>query len=158
MNSPWDAEIEISRGLARQLLDEQFPEFCDHSLSLLGEGWDNAAWQVGDDWVFRFPKRQVGAELIETEFAVVPAIVDRLTAPLSCPRRLGKPTSDYPWPFAGYPLISGIELCEAAPPADRRLNLAERIGEFLRTLHSVSAAEAMSLGAPPPRHIRPTGY
>ena len=148
MNSPWDAQIEIPEELTRQLLDEQFPEFCDHSLSLLGEGWDNAAWQVGDDWVFRFPRRQLGAELIETEFAVVPAIVDRLTAPVSCPQRLGKPTSDYPWPFAGYPLISGIELCEAAPAADRRLNLAERIGEFLRALHSVSADEAMSLGAP----------
>jgi aminoglycoside phosphotransferase (APT) family kinase protein len=95
MNSPWAAEIEIPEQLARQLLDEQFPEFSGCSLSLLGEGWDNAAWQVGDDWVFRFPRRQVGAELIETEFSVVPAIVDRLTAQVSCPRRLGKPTSEY---------------------------------------------------------------
>jgi aminoglycoside phosphotransferase (APT) family kinase protein len=148
MNSPWDAEIKIPEQLARQLIDEQFPEFSDCPLSLLGEGWDNAAWQVGDDWVFRFPRRQVGAELIETEFAVVPAIVDRLTAPVSCPRGLGKPTSEYPWPFAGYPLISGVELCEAAPAADQRVDLAERVGEFLRALHSVTAEEAMSLGAP----------
>jgi aminoglycoside phosphotransferase (APT) family kinase protein len=148
MNSPWAAEIEIPEQLARQLLDEQFPEFSGCSLSLLGEGWDNAAWQVGDDWVFRFPRRHVGADLIDTEFAVVPTIVDRLTAPVACPRRLGKPTSDYPWPFAGYPLIRGVELCEAAPAADRRHKLAEEIGEFLRALHSVSAEEAISLGAP----------
>jgi aminoglycoside phosphotransferase (APT) family kinase protein len=148
MNSPWAAEIEIPEQLARQLLDEQFPEFSGCSLSLLGEGWDNAAWQVGDDWVFRFPRRHVGADLIDTEFAVVPTIVDRLTAPVACPRRLGKPTSDYPWPFAGYPMISGVELCEAAPAADRRLELAGEIGEFLRALHSVSAEEAISLGAP----------
>ena len=148
MNSPWAAEIEISEQLARQLLDEQFPEFSGCSLRLLGEGWDNAAWQVGDDWVFRFPRRQLGADLIDTEFAVVPAIVDRLTAPVACPRRVGKPTAEYPWPFAGYPLISGVELCEAAPAADRRLKLAEELGSFLRSLHSVSADEAMKLGAP----------
>tara|TARA_R110002072_G_scaffold146075_1_gene292799 strand:- start:58414 stop:59346 length:933 start_codon:yes stop_codon:yes gene_type:complete len=148
MNSPWIAEFEISEQLARQLLDEQFPEFTDCSLNLLGEGCDNSAWQVGDDWVFRFPRRQLGAELIDSELAVVPAIADRLTAPVACPRRAGKPNSEYPWPFAGYPLISGAELCEAAPAPDRRLRLAEKLGEFLRSLHSVSADEAISLGAP----------
>jgi aminoglycoside phosphotransferase (APT) family kinase protein len=148
MSSPWIAEIEISEQLVRQLLDGQFPEFSDCSLSLLGEGWDNAAWQVGGDWVFRFPRRQLGAELIRSELAVVPAIDDRLPAPVACPQRAGKPTSEYPWPFAGYPLISGVELCEAAPAADRRLALAEELGEFLRSLHSVLADEAISLGAP----------
>lgn len=149
MAAPWVAEIEISEQLVRQLLDEQFPEFAGLSLSLLGEGWDNAAWLVGEDWVFRFPRRQLGADVIVSEFSVVPAIVDRLTAPVSCPRRIGKPAEEYPWPFAGYPLISGVELCEAAPAAGQRLDLAERIGEFLRSLHSVSAEEAMLLGAPP---------
>lgn len=148
MDSPWIAEIEIPEQLARRLLDEQFPEFSECPLRLLGEGWDNAAWQVGDEWVFRFPRRQLGAELIDTELAIVPAIVDRLTAPVSCPQLAGKPTSEYPWPFAGYLLISGVELCEAAPAANRRFELAERIGEFLRSLHAVSAEEAKSLGAP----------
>ena len=148
MNLPWIAEIEISEELIRRLLDEQFPEFSDSSLNLLGEGWDNAAWRVGDDWVFRFPRRQLGAELISSESAVVPAIVDRLAAPASCPRRIGEPTSEYPWPFAGYRLIPGIELCEAAPSALSRLKLAEELGGFLRTLHSVSAEEAQQLGAP----------
>jgi hypothetical protein len=54
MNSPWVAEVEVSETLVRRLLDQQFPEFATCGLSLLGEGWDNAAWQVGEDWVFRF--------------------------------------------------------------------------------------------------------
>jgi aminoglycoside phosphotransferase (APT) family kinase protein len=148
MTAPWAAEIEISEQLVRQLLDEQFPEFAGLSLSLLGEGWDNAAWLVGDGWVFRFPRRQLGADVIVSEFAGVPAVVDRLTAPVSCPRRIGQPTSEYSWPFAGYPLISGVELCEAAPTASRRLQLAGELGKFLRSLHSVSAEEALQLGAP----------
>jgi aminoglycoside phosphotransferase (APT) family kinase protein len=61
---------------------------------------------------------------------------------------LGSRRQNIPWPFAGYPLIRGVELCEAAPAADRRHKLAEEIGEFLRALHSVSAEEAISLGAP----------
>lgn len=147
MSNPWVAEIEVSESHVRDLIDGQFPEFRDCPLALIGEGWDNSAWQVGDEWVFRFPRRQLGADLMASEFAVVPAIADRLTAPVACPLRIGKPTGSYPWPFAGYPLISGVELCEASPPADQRLRLAEELGEFLRSLHSVSAAEATRLGA-----------
>jgi len=148
MNSPWDAEIDISEQLVRQLLDEQFPEFAECSLSLLGEGWDNAAWLVGGDWVFRFPRRQLGADVILSEFAVIPTVADRLAAPVSCPLRIGEPTSEYAWPFAGYPLISGVELCQAAPAASQRLKLAEELGLFLRSLHDISAEEALQLGAP----------
>lgn len=148
MNSPWDAEVEISEQLVRRLLGEQFPEFAESSLSLLGEGWDNAAWLVGDDWGFRFPRRQLGADVILSEFAVIPTVADRLAAPVSCPLRIGQPTAEYAWPFAGYPMISGVELCQAAPAAAQRLKLAEELGLFLRSLHDISADEALQLGAP----------
>jgi hypothetical protein len=78
----------------RKLLNEQFPEFAGSSLSIPGEGWDNVAWLVGEDWVFRFPRRQLGADVIVSEFAVVPAVVERLTALVSCPRRIGQPTAE----------------------------------------------------------------
>lgn len=149
MNKPWNAEFDAPEELVRELIDGQFPEFKHQPLTLIGEGWDNSAWQVGDDWVFRIPRRQLGADLVATEAAVVPAIVDRLTVPVSCPLRVGQPTDSYPWPFAGYRLISGVELCEAAPPADRRLRLAEELGAFLKSLHSIPASEGTKLGAPP---------
>lgn len=148
MSAPWVAEIEIPEELVRRLLDQQFPEFRDCPLALLGEGWDNVAWQVGDDWVFRFPRRQVGADLVATENAVMPVVATRLMAAVAWPQRIGKPTDDYQWPFAGYSLIKGEELCMAAPSAGQRLRLAGELGEFLRSLHSVSAKEASRLGAP----------
>ncbi|MDA1165031.1 MAG: hypothetical protein O3B13_18190 [Planctomycetota bacterium] len=49
MTAPWVAEMEIPEFLVRRLLDGQFPEFQDCSLKLLGEGWDNFAWQVGNE-------------------------------------------------------------------------------------------------------------
>lgn len=148
MSAPWVAEIEVPEQLARQLLDEQFPEFRDCPLTLLGEGWDNFAWQVGDDWVFRFPRRQLGADLVAVENAVMPWVATQLSAPVAWPQRVGQPTDDYQWPFAGYELIKGEELCMEAPPAGQRLRLAEELGEFLRSLHSVSAEKASELGAP----------
>ena len=78
----------------------------------------------------------------------MPAIVDRLSANVACPRRVGRPSADYPRPFAGYRFIAGRELCQAAPPADRRTRLAEELGKFLGSLHAISAAEASHLGAP----------
>lgn len=148
MSSPWTPEIDVPESLARNLLDQQFPEFADQPLTVLGEGWDNIAWKVGTDWVFRFPRRQLGADLIASEIAVMPHIASRLTTPVAWPRRHGRPNAEYPWPFAGYHLINGVELCEAAPAADQRLALAAKLGEFLRSLHSITADEAKQLGAP----------
>ena len=149
MSAPWAAEVDISEGLVRRLLDEQFPEFRHCRLTLLGEGWDNSAWLLGDDWVFRFPRRQLGADLIASETAVMPAVAGRLPAPVSSPQRIGQPCDAYQWSFAGYPRIPGRELCEVAPVPARRLLLAEQLGQFLRTLHSVTVAEAQQMGAPP---------
>lgn len=148
MKSPWIPEVDVPESLARNLLDQQFPEFADQPLTILGEGWDNIAWQVGPDWVFRFPRRQLGADLIASEIAVMPHVASRLTTPVACPLRAGRPNAQYPWPFAGYQLIQGVELCEAAPAADQRLDLAARMGEFLQSLHSITAKEAARLGAP----------
>lgn len=148
MSTPWEPELDVPEPLARQLIDRQFPEFASCPLQALGEGWDNIAWQAGPDWVFRFPRRQLGADLIRSELAVMPRIADRLQAPVACPLRHGRPDLHYPWPFAGYRMIHGMELCEAAPEARQRLRLAEELGEFLKSLHSVTAVEALQLGAP----------
>lgn len=147
MNAQWDAEVEITEALVRQILDEQFPEFRGARLSLLGEGWDNAAWLVDDEWVFRFPRRQMGADLIESEVTVLTAIADRLPLRVSAPEKVGRPSAAYQWSFAGYRCIQGQELCQAAVPADQRLQIAEQLGSFLRELHSISSDEAAGLGA-----------
>src|SRR5213078_2237000 len=114
MTGPWAAERVVIPDLARRLVDAQFPDLRPVQLELLGEGWDNTAYLVNNLIVFRFPRREVAAPLLEVEARVLPRIAPRLPVPVPRPRWVGRATSEYPWPFLGYPLLSG-----------RRADLAE---------------------------------
>ena len=74
----WSADIDIGAPLARSLIESQFGRLAPARLEPFGEGWDNAAFLVNDQWVFRFPRRKVAAPLQETEMRVLPAIAKRL--------------------------------------------------------------------------------
>lgn len=81
----WSAEIVVDERLARRLLDAQFPELEHPTLRLLGEGWDNTAWLVDDQWVFRFPRRAIALPGFERELAVLPALAPQLPLPVPTP-------------------------------------------------------------------------
>jgi hypothetical protein len=49
------AEQEVDEARARVLLAEV--GLGQEPLRLLGVGWDNTAWQVGEDRAARFPRR-----------------------------------------------------------------------------------------------------
>ena len=76
----WDPERTVDEVLARTLLAEQFPELAALPVRLLGTGWDNTVYAVGDDWVFRFPRREIVVTGLETEIAVLPALAATLLA------------------------------------------------------------------------------
>ena len=80
--------------------------------------------------------------------AVLPQIADRLPLPISNPTMIGKPASNYPWLFAGYPMLIGKNAFDAQLTIEDRIRLAKPLGAFLRTLHSVSEKEALRIGAP----------
>lgn len=149
MTNPWEAEVPLGQDQAAELIQTQFPELSPVSLEWLGAGWDNTAWLVNQTYVFRFPRRQLGAETLQSEVTVLPHIAHRLPVPTSAPTMVGQPAGDYPWLFAGYPLLRGTCLCDAALTENDRIRLAEPLAEFLRTLHSISSTEALELGAPP---------
>ena len=133
----------------KEMLREQFPELAPHSLELLGEGWDNTAWLVNGTYVFRFPRRQLGADCLQAEIAVLPRIAQRLPRPISVPTMIGEPAGGYPWRFAGSPLLPGQPAAEARLTNEDRLRLAEPLAEFLRELHAISYEAAIGLGARP---------
>jgi aminoglycoside phosphotransferase (APT) family kinase protein len=148
LRSPWDAEIELSSDLARELVARAFPGLAPVRAELLGYGWDNAAFLVNGGYVFRFPRRAVAVELIRSEGAVLPRIEPLLTAPIPVPVFAGSPSAAYPWPFAGYPLLRGTPLDAARPSSRERAQLAPALGTFLRDLHGsrVRAAVGDLLG------------
>lgn len=149
MRRPWEAEHDLGVDAATALVEEQFPELAPATLEPFGVGWDNTAYLVDGRWVFRFPRRKVAVELLETEIRVLPALAPRLPLPVPVPEFVGEPTDSFPWPFAGYPLLLGTTACRAHLDGEQREAAAEPLAAFLGTLHGIGAEEARKLGAGP---------
>ena len=81
--SPWTAEFKIDATLAKTLIESQFSELLPVTLELIGEGWDNLVFRVNQNFLFRFPRRKLGVELIQNEAILLPKIQDQL--PLTIP-------------------------------------------------------------------------
>lgn len=144
---PWQAEQEVDLDLARRLIGGQFPLLNPQHLAWLGAGWDNTVYAL-ENHVFRFPRRQVALELMETEWKLLGALAPSL--PLAIPRPLfaGVPAAGYPWPFAGYSLVPGRTACAAALSPEQRQAAAAALAGFLKILHGFDVERAQSLGVP----------
>lgn len=148
MAQPWEAERVVDPELARGLIRAQAPGVAADRIELLGEGWDNTVYRVDEEWVFRFPRRQLGADLIAVELAVLPRIAGRLPVPIPDPIWPGRPTPEFPWPFAGYRTLPGesashLDLGDAA-----RTTLARPLGRFLAALHAIPLEGLRAAGLP----------
>jgi aminoglycoside phosphotransferase (APT) family kinase protein len=82
--SDWATDRELTNGVVRQLVDEQFPILRGAALGRLGEGWDAKTWLANDEWVLRFPKRRGLVRQLARETEVLRLIAGRL--PLPVPR------------------------------------------------------------------------
>jgi aminoglycoside phosphotransferase (APT) family kinase protein len=137
---PWLPEREVSPALARALVESQFPQLAPAQVAPLGEGWDNTVYTVNEKWVFRFPRRQIAVPLLETELRVLPSL-PQLPLPIPRPEFHGAASEPYPWPFAGYPLIAGRTADQAGLTLAERERAARPLGQFLKALHALPAAQ-----------------
>lgn len=144
---PWEADIELTDTQAKQLITTQFPELAPVTVSLLGVGWDNWAFQVNDRYIFRFPRREIAVALLNMESQLLPFVAARVSLAIPEPCFIGEAQGDYPWPFAGYPEISGYTACQRYLNSEQRTNLARPLAIFLRELHHIDVAEAKAHGA-----------
>lgn len=137
MERPWLAERVVDAELARALIRAQAPRVPAERVERLGEGWDNVVYRVDGDWVFRFPRRQMGADLLTAECAVLPRIAAKLPLEVPVPVVLGRPTEEFPWPFAGYRYLEGEPAIRAGLGEGERAAAARPLGWFLAALHAV---------------------
>ncbi|MHC4947835.1 MAG: phosphotransferase [Planctomycetota bacterium] len=144
---PWDAEVAVTADDARILVERQFPGLAPARVEPLAEGWDNTAVLVNGRYVFRFPRRALGAACLEAEIRVMPPIAARLPLPVTAPAFLGRPHGGFPWAFAGYPYLPGRPVPAADLDDERRAAAAAPLGRFLAALHAIGADEATALGA-----------
>jgi aminoglycoside phosphotransferase (APT) family kinase protein len=134
----WLPEVVVSPELALELVREQFPGL-GRTIEPFGNGWDNTAFLVDGDIVFRFPRRQFAVQFTGREVGVLPALAPRLPLPIPVPLWVGTPGDRFPWPFAGYRMIPGRTVDAAVLSSDERRAAAPVLAEFLKVLHSTPA-------------------
>jgi aminoglycoside phosphotransferase (APT) family kinase protein len=144
---PWESD-NIDPQLANQLISSQFSELDCTSLTLLGTGWDNVSFTTNDGIVFRFPRRQFSVDLLLNEISLLPYIQKYISLPVPLPTFIGSPTPEYPWPFAGYKLLSGETADRYALTREERHAFVKPIAIFLKELHHININELQARGAP----------
>src|SRR5687767_10899591 len=97
------AEVDVTPELVRALLREQHPDLADLSLELIGEGWDNVMYRLGDEYSVRVPRREMAAPLVLHEQQWLPQLAARLPIPVPAPVRIGVPGLGYPWHWSVLP-------------------------------------------------------
>jgi aminoglycoside phosphotransferase (APT) family kinase protein len=140
MTHLWNPEQTLEPPLALELIREQFPELSPTKIRLLGAGWDNTAFLINEDLIFRFPRREIALPLLEAEWSILPKLAPHLPLPVPVPKWRGSPTSRFPWPFIGYKMLPGFTACYANLSEDERAALAEPIAHFLSKLHNTPGA------------------
>lgn len=146
MSPVWDPECIVTADLALQLIADQFPQLPRHSIEVLGIGFDNTAYLINGELVFRFPRRQIAVPLLERESSALPRIAERVPLSVPVPEWIGKPCALYRWPFAGYKMVPGRTACGAGMSDAERAGAAPVLGRFLRELHDIDLKEAECWG------------
>lgn len=80
--SQWTAEVALTPQFAADLIREQFPDLGAGPVTALATGWDNAAFVVGGQWLFRFPRREVAVPGVRREITVLPRLAAILPLPI----------------------------------------------------------------------------
>jgi aminoglycoside phosphotransferase (APT) family kinase protein len=137
VNQPWQAERVVDADLAMALIREQFPGLGAGRIEAFGSGWDNTAYLIDGEIVFRFPRREIAVGLLETEARALPRIAPHLPLAIPVPEWVGRATERFAWPFAGYRRLAGRTADVAALSEEERRAAAPVLGRFLAALHAV---------------------
>lgn len=141
MANPWQAENIIEPESALKIIQTQFPQIGASTIALFGSGWDNTAYLINNEYIFRFPRREVAVNLLVHEMFALPKLADKLPIAIPHPQWLGKPMEEYPWPFLGYRMLPGYTACSANLSDEQRATFVEPLAHFLKALHHVPIQE-----------------
>jgi aminoglycoside phosphotransferase (APT) family kinase protein len=143
MAQPWSPEQVVDAEFAQRLIEKQFPELAPAHVQTLGEGFDNTVYAVNEQYVFRFPRREIAVELLRTEGQLLPTLIGKFPVAIPEPLFYGEPEMGYPWRFLGYRQVAG--LMPENVPALRRVEAARPLAAFLRALHDVPVEQAVGV-------------
>jgi aminoglycoside phosphotransferase (APT) family kinase protein len=136
---------------AKNIITATFPRFRGMRVALLGEGWDFRLFEVGERWLFRFPKHETSVTKLNMERKLLSGLGEWVSLPVPIYEYYGHSRALSDQPFAGYRKLPGVpgDLAEAV---DRPL-VARQLGLFLDTLHTYPLDSAKGAGVPEVRDM-----
>ena len=143
----WTPDVELSEQIVQSLIESNFPNLAPVRLKFLGAGFDNQAYLVNDDVVFRIPHRKMGGELMAIECAAL-AHLNQSAFPLQIPNPayVAEPSDVFPYPIAGYPIVPGTTADRMLWTDDARSQNAATLGAFLSKLHRIPTDVESAIG------------
>lgn len=142
-------EIAISADLARELIDDQFPQWRDLPLQRISStGTVNAIFRIGDELAARFPLRAAdpGETLatLQREALAAGQFVKHSPVPAPRPVAIGTPGSGYPLPWSVQTWLAGTVATQADP--GESIAFATDLATFIKALRSVDTHGARFAG------------
>ncbi len=131
---------------AKNIITATFPRFRGMRVALLGEGWDFRLFEVGERWLFRFPKHESSVTKLNMEYRLLSGLGEWVSLPVPIYEYYGRSRSLSDQTFAGYRKLPGVP-GDLAEEVDRSL-VARQLGLFLDTLHTYPLDRANGAGVP----------
>ena len=132
------ADLFVDIELIRRLIYEQCPEYSGKSIQIVGAGWDNYIYRLGNDLALRLPRRKEAIGLIQHEQRWLPKIQKLIDIPIPAPVFKGKASEYYNSIWSIIPWFEGRTANLEKLDASELLRLVEN----LRRLHIPATDDA----------------
>jgi aminoglycoside phosphotransferase (APT) family kinase protein len=144
----------IDAGLARRLVDTQFPQWAGLPLRLVDPaGSDHVIYRLGEELSVRLPRHEGAIGQARKELEWLPRLAPCLPLAVPVPLGVGAPAFGYPWSWAVSRWLEG-EAASAEALGDSP-QAAVQLGEFLLAMQRFAPAEIPALTAREDLRVQP---
>jgi aminoglycoside phosphotransferase (APT) family kinase protein len=145
------AQLHVTQPLSiasmRELILAADPGLSGASFTVLEDGWDSVAVDVGNEYIFKFPREPDAAWSLEKEARLLDVLRPHLSIPIPALELFPGPPV-----FSRHRKIPGSHLLEAdyaKLPEGARHVLAEQLATFYLQLHRLDPQPLVAAGATP---------
>ena len=136
-----DDEFVITAALVESLVTDQFPAWRGLPVQLVeSSGTVNALFRLGDELLVRLPRIESGVEGVEHEHRWLPEIARHVFVAVPDIRGLGRPSSQFPYPWSVRSWIDGVNPHTGNDGDDVRL--ARDLARFIDELQGLDISSA----------------
>jgi len=139
--------MQIPPDLAHKLIAEQCSEYADLPITdVEKQGHDNRTYRLGDHMLIRMPTTSDYTLKVPKEQELLSELAKRLSISIPAPIKMGKSSTDYPYPFSIYKWLSGKSINLLTLIDQEKEQLAFDLAKFLKELQAINDVEGPEPG------------